>query len=122
MASEPHRLHFANTKAELAEIADFAGRLPERFLLCREIGHNWRPATADVSDDGHYVRVLRCTRCSALRHQHIDRRGVIVSTRYELPEGYQREPGAGRLVGAARGVLRLESITRIMQKEERRGA
>jgi hypothetical protein len=101
--------------AELEEVADFAEGLPERFLYCREMGHNWRPQSAGRYKDGGFSRILRCTRCKTERHQEISQRGVVLSNKYVHPEGYLHK-GMGRIVGDGRGVLRLESIKRITKK------
>lgn len=108
IASETHY-------AELGEVSDFAEGLPERFLYCREMGHNWRPQSAGRYKDGGFVRILRCTRCKTERHQEISSVGVITMNKYVHPEGYLAK-GMGRIVGEGRGVLRLESIKRITQK------
>lgn len=94
----------------------FAAELPERFLYCREMGHTWRPYTAGKYRDGGYRRALRCARCRCLKRQEIGPSGLIISTRYEHPEGYLTE-GIGRLVGEARGVVRLESLRRVAAEE-----
>lgn len=103
--------------ADLDEVREFAQHLPERFLHCREMGHNWRPYSAGRWEDGGFERVIRCTRCKTKRFQGIDSRGLIVSSHYEHPEGYLSN-GLGRIVGDGRGALRLESIKRIVSKAE----
>jgi hypothetical protein len=103
--------------ADLDDVRDFAQSLPERFLYCREMGHNWRPFSAGKYKDGGFERVLRCTRCRTKRFQEISNRGIIVGSRYEHPEGYLSN-GLGRIVGEGRGALRLESIKRIVAKAE----
>jgi len=101
--------------AELDDVKDFASSLPERYLYCREMGHNWKPFSAGRFKDGGFERILRCVRCRTKRYQGIDHRGIITASRYEHPEGYLTE-GLGRIVGEGRGVLRLESIRRIVAK------
>lgn len=103
--------------ADLGEVADFAQELPEKFLYCREMGHNWRPYSAGRYRDGGFERTLRCTRCRTKRFQEISSHGIIVKSHYEHPEGYLSK-GMGRIVGDGRGVLRLESIKRIVAKGE----
>lgn len=102
--------------ADPGDVADFAASLPEKFLYCREMGHNWRPFSAGRFKDGGYERILRCVRCKTERHQNITSVGVVVSSKYVHPEGYLSK-GMGRIVGEGRGVLRLESIKRIVNKE-----
>lgn len=106
----------ARSFADLDEVAEFADGLPERFLYCREMGHNWRPYSAGAHEDGGFERVLRCTRCRTRRVQVITPRGIVLSNRYEYADGYQANPGMGRIIGEGRGILRLESIKRIVAK------
>ena len=101
--------------ADVGDVQDFAQGLPERFLYCREMGHNWRPFSAGRYKDGGFERILRCSRCRTRRVQEISNRGVILANKYEHPEGYLHK-GMGRIVGEGRGVLRLESIKRIVAK------
>jgi len=104
-------------EAALDDVRGFAAGLPEKFLYCREMGHRWQPYSAGVFKSGGYERVLRCTRCRCKRFQIIDGRGLIVKSHYEHPEGYLTE-GIGHIVGEGRGVLRLESIKRLVPKFE----
>lgn len=104
--------------ADVGEVEAFAQGLPERYLHCREMNHNWRPFTVGRYRDGGWERVLRCVRCKCKKVQHLDAAGMIVGTaKYEHPKGYLHE-GMGRIVGEGRGVLRLESIARITASEE----
>ena len=103
-----------NHQAKVGEIADWAADLKESFLYCREMGHNWRPYSAGRYRDGGFKRVLRCVRCKTKREQEISNRGAVMSNQYIYPEGYSCE--FGRIVGDGRGMLRLESIKRIVAK------
>lgn len=94
-----------------SEVADFAANLTISFLLCRDIGHNWRPFGAQYMADGYYERVLRCTRCKTERWETITTRGSKNGTHYKYPDGYQHK-GLGRIVGDGKDALRLESILR----------
>lgn len=98
-------------EANLDSVREFADSLPERFLYCREMGHNWKPFSAGRYKDGGLERVLRCTRCRTRKYQGISSRGLITGSRYEHPEGYLTN-GIGHIVGEGRGVLRLASIER----------
>lgn len=94
------------------EIAAFAAELPEKFLLCRELGHLWRPYDAHWDTEHNcYVRVLRCTRCYTRRHQNLSSLGGVLASHYEYVDGYQSK-GLGRIEKEGRDRLRLESITR----------
>ena len=104
--------------ADSGEVEAFAAELPEKFLHCREMNHNWRPFQVGRHKDGGYARVLRCVRCRTRKTQHLDMMGMIVGTaKYEHPDGYLHV-GMGRIVGEGRGLLRLESIKRIGLTEE----
>jgi hypothetical protein len=104
-------------EADIESVREFAEGLPERYLHCREMGHNWRPFSAGRFEDGGFERILRCTRCKTKRMQSIDSHGMVLSSRYEHPKGYLTD-GMGRIVGEGRGALRLESIKRIVTKAE----
>lgn len=98
--------------AEQSEVAEFAASLSEKFLLCREMGHNWRPWAAQwVPEDQYFERILRCTRCRTQRHQALSNTGAVLTSNYEYAEGYQNK-GFGRITGEGRDRLRLESVTR----------
>lgn len=100
--------------ADTGEVSDWAKDLPERFLHCREMNHNWRPFDVGRHKDGGYERTLRCVRCKTRKVQHLDTHGMLIGgARYEHPEGYLHK-GMGRIVGEGRGALRIESILRIV--------
>lgn len=101
--------------ADVGEVAAFAETLPERFLYCRSMGHNWRPLTAVPYRDGGWDCTYRCTRCRTEREQSVSPTGLIMGTKYSHADGYLHE-GLGRIVGDGRGALRLESIKRITSK------
>lgn len=104
--------------ADPGEVQAFAEDLPERYLHCREMNHNWRPYDVGRHKDGGWERTLRCVRCKTRKVQHLDQYGMIVgSPRMIYPEGYLHQ-GLGRIVGDGRGILRIESIKRIAQGSE----
>ena len=101
-----------NGYALRGEVERFAQTLSDKFLACRELGHNWMPRTAALKDN-YYDRVLRCSRCRTERHQTVSRSGEVLSSNYNYREGYQAK-GLGRVVGDGRSALRLESIIRTL--------
>lgn len=103
--------------ADLDTVQEFAEELKETFLHCRELGHNWRPYTVGRHPDGGFERTLRCSRCRTKRVQSLSRTGMVLTNKYVHPAGYLLE-GLGRIVGEGRGVLRLESMKRIIEKDE----
>lgn len=102
--------------AEPTEVAEFASTLPVSHLHCRELGHNWKPWVArSDAEGGGYERALRCTRCRAERWQVLSLSGAVVKSHYVYPDGYVHQ-GMGRIVGEGRDALRLESLTRALDK------
>lgn len=101
--------------ADPDDVEEFAEGLKDSWLHCREMNHNWRPHDVGSHPEGGWERTLRCVRCKTRRIQHLDTRGMVVSSRYEYPKGYQTE-GLGRIVGEARGILRIESIKRLARE------
>lgn len=102
--------------AQLGDVKSFAASLPEKYLHCRELGHLWRPYRAGRHPDGGFERTLRCSRCRTRRQQSLSSTGMVLTNQYIHPEGYLSE-GIGRIVGEGRGILRLESIMRVLPDE-----
>lgn len=101
-------------------VAAWSEDLPDSFIMCRDMGHTWRPFRARFSSDANgYERVLRCGRCKTERSQTISMSGLILSGAYTYPEGYQAPAGTGRIDGNGRGALRLESTMRLIAKDEK---
>lgn len=92
--------------------------LDDRYLLCRDIGHTWRPFRAGL-EESSYWRVMRCARCKTERSQTLSMSGEIVSGHYDYPDGYLTPKGFGPLYGHHRAHLRLESVLRLIGKEDR---
>ena len=106
--------------ADPKEVAAWSENLPDSFLLCRDMGHTWRPFRAYYSTELHaYERVLRCGRCKTERKQSIAENGLILSGSYDYPDGYTAPAGTGRIDGNGRGALRLESVLRLIGKDEK---
>ena len=106
-------------------IAAWGDELPDAFLMCRDMGHQWRPFTAQWhSSERAYSRTLACARCSTQRTQWVSASGHIAhGNHYDYPEGYTAPAGTGRMDGAARDALRLASVLRMFdQLDEARGA
>jgi hypothetical protein len=93
--------------------------LPDAYLTCRDMGHTWRPFTAQwVPADNCYTRTLRCGRCQTERYQVIGPDGLVLAGQYNYAEGYTAPAGTGRLDTVGRGELRLESVLRLIGKDE----
>lgn len=107
---------FTIAAENLGEVREFAEGLPDKFLRCRSLGHNWVPHSAGHHPDGGYERVLRCSRCAARREMSLNAIGVIISSQYKHPDGYLAPSGTGSIVGEGRGILRIEEITREIKR------
>lgn len=103
--------------ADPDDVREWAHGLSQSYLLCRELGHNWRPHTARwVTEDQCFERSLRCTRCKTERRQVLSSRGAVASSHYVYPDGYQTHQ-MGRIAGDSRDALRLESINRTLESK-----
>lgn len=91
--------------------------LPDRFVGCRELRHQWQYFRAAREENGTYYRVLRCRNCRAEREQTLDSRGFPVSTRLKYPDGYLAPKGFGRLDADDLAQLRLHAIVRHINKD-----
>lgn len=81
--------------------------MDEQHLHCRDYGHSWQPYS--VAEEGRgFVRELICS-CEAIRKDRLDRRGGVVSSGIDYPEGYLLK-GLGRVTGETKGIIRLQSI------------
>lgn len=106
--------------ADPDEVAEFASQLPDDYLQCRELGHVWRPHTAQVAE-GYYERRLRCPRCKMVREDQVSMSGQILRRSYDdtnCPDYYAKH--IGRIVGEGRGQLRLASILRTVAATDER--
>lgn len=93
------------------EVREWADTLPDKYLQCRDLGHNWRPYDVRRHRDGGFERVHRCTSCRGRRYQHLTSDGMILGSRLDYPDGYLHS-GQGRITGNSRGALRLASMVR----------
>lgn len=102
--------------AQLSDVKQFASELPDKYLHCRDLGHNWMPFQAGAYRDGGYLVVHRCSRCRTKRRRDLSPSGIPLRSNYEHPDGYLTE-GIGRIVGEGRGLLRLESVQRLIPSD-----
>lgn len=100
----------------LDNIAAWTDDLPDTLILCRDLGHLWRPARAWIEDHS-YGRVMRCARCKTERHQALTMSGHVVSNRYDYADGYLAPKGIGSFTPDDRDHLRLESVLRLIGKD-----
>lgn len=99
-------------------LSQWADSLSDNMLLCRDIGHQWRPHNARFLDEmSVWERSLRCARCRTERLQLLSARGHVLSNRYEYPDGYQTPRGSGRVDSDMRDELRLASVTNFARKD-----
>lgn len=105
--------------ARAGDIAAWRASLPEDYLLCRDLGHLWRPLSARWSpDDNGYHRVMRCGRCRTERAQVLSAAGHVLSGNYAYADGYSAPAGQGRMGTEARDSIRLESVLRLLGRDE----
>ncbi len=95
---------------------EWAHGLSASQLTCRDFAHAWRPLTVRFTEANTYVRVQRCTRCRTEREQTLSVSGLILSSHYAYPDGYLAPHGMGRMSTDDRGLLRVESISRLMRR------
>lgn len=94
----------------------FAHSLPARFLHCRELGHDWRPATAQwLGKQRAYERVLRCRSCRSEKVQVVNRHGGLVSTHLRYSAGYLAKHVEFGGTSGRRDQFRLEAIVRTIE-------
>jgi hypothetical protein len=117
MADSAARPGYADVKVVRALAKD----MPDSFIQCRDLGHNWRPQTANETSAKarkagvFYERILVCPRCETQRFQQLSRRGEVIRNSYTYPQGYETPSGTGRIVGQARDVLRITGLLRIVK-------
>jgi hypothetical protein len=107
--------------ADVQAVVSWSSGLPDSFIMCRDMGHMWRPFMARISPEWQnaYDRTLRCGRCKTERAQVIGLDGQILRSGYVYTDGYLTPLGSGRITGEGRGALRLESTLRLISKEDR---
>jgi hypothetical protein len=105
--------------ADVSAVSRWSQTLPDEYLLCRDIGHLWRPLTARFNpEENTYLRTMRCGRCRTERHQTLSLAGMVLAGHYDYADDYLAPQGQGRLTGQARGSLRLESVIRTISHDE----
>lgn len=97
------------------DVASWAQSLNLSFLSCRDYGHSWRPLVARRAETS-YERVQRCVRCRTERTQTLSLMGRPLGAHYDYADGYLAPTGQGRLGADSRGVVRVESILRLIEK------
>lgn len=113
--SPRRRLRPSNDEPDADE---WARTLPDSYLLCRDMGHIWRPYTARIVEGGRgYERTMRCSRCRTERQQMLSASGVVLSGHYSYQDGYKAPSSVGFLSHDARSGLRLESTLRLISKD-----
>lgn len=94
--------------ADHDDVRLWAGELPPSFVMCRDLGHTWKPYTVRFDRElNSYERVLRCPRCQTERSQSMSMSGLILSNHYTYPDGYQVPAGSGRIDQQGRGIIRI---------------
>lgn len=90
--------------------------LSEEAMLCRDLGHVWRPYRAERRPKGAgFIRTMRCRTCGCERRQYMDRWGAISSNTYSYPDHYLL-PGGG-FTRADRATLRLKRVQELLDED-----
>lgn len=90
-------------------------QLNDAFIQCRDFGHSWRPYSARWDQqDLCYVQELRCSRCKTIRSRLLGKRGELLGSSYDYPEGYTMPHGIGRLTGHDKDAIRYRSILKLL--------
>jgi len=101
--------------ADPNDVKTWATSLDEALLLCRDLGHLWKPFRASFNlTERAYERTLRCSRCKTERSQSLSQVGAVLKNNYDYPDGYL-VPKLGRLAGESRNMVRLESVSRAIE-------
>lgn len=101
--------------ADPSDVRAWASTLDEAHLLCRDLGHQWRPFKASFNlTERVFERTLRCGRCRTERSQALTQVGAVLKNNYDYPDGYL-VPNLGRLAGDSRNMVRLESVGRAIE-------
>lgn len=122
----PKRLSQADLDEAKKRIARGLRTLPDNFLDCRDLKHNWRKVNNYRPREQHIeggkqrsrispllYRVLECERCGTTRTDVIYARTFErLSVSYDYPETYQM-PGVPRGVKSST-ILRQEAVRRAM--------
>lgn len=109
------------TEIMLADVSDVQAHLsaiPRKWIQCRVRRHDFRDLTAGRYPDGDYWAVLECRRCRTLRYEDLDDEGYLLQVSYRYPDGYQLEPGTGRVGADGRAAMRIAHIQEAIAKGE----
>lgn len=99
--------------AKLGDVAKFAERLPNDYLMCRTWAHSWDPGSSSVQrSNGRIHWTVGCSICGTVRTRFMNPSGGILGNRYDYPEGYQSD-GMGRISQRGMAQIRMETLKRI---------
>ena len=118
MPRSRHLTRVPDEPTEPIPVDRFAARLTDKFLRCRELGHQWRPLVATWDAESRsFARSLRCPSCHTERRQVLNAHGGIVSNGYVYPDGYLAVHVEGMGHGN-RDAFRLEAVIRTMDAKD----
>lgn len=105
------------TSLQSAAVQSWAQKIGNEELLCRDLGHVWHPDTARFDQRQHaFQQTLLCPRCTTLRRRVLGENGEILRSSYTYPRTYLAPKGVGSYDSGVRSVLRLASITRVINE------
>ena len=86
----------ASEKTPITTIDDIS----DEYLLCRDLGHSWRPHDVKISRKyGEIHRILQCRSCPTQRVQILDMNGYRMRSKYVYPEDQDKEAAPYKLKG-----------------------
>lgn len=108
--------------ATVDDVRDMIADMPDRFIQCRDLGHNWKIADSEKTGRGRQAirtRTLFCPSCKYNKYQTFDSEGTLVHETPDYPEGYLMK-GKGRIDRHGKGQFRIASIDRYIEKKASR--
>ncbi|MFE6739750.1 hypothetical protein [Streptomyces tubercidicus] len=96
--------------ADVSDVQAHMSAIPSKWRECRLDRHILRKVDAGRYPDGDYWRVRECRRCHTRRWDDIDAEGYIIQKSYKYPDGYQLEPGSGRMGADSRAAERMADL------------
>lgn len=91
--------------------------IPEEFLLCRDLGHAWRPHDVKIVGKGRHGeihRILQCRSCPTQRVQVLDMGGYRLRQKYVYPEDQNPDAAPYKLRGIGHLSIEDRAAVRVM--------
>jgi len=116
-STTPAATRAAQAQEHQFNLQDAVAKMELAYVQCRDFGHSWRPYSARwLQAYNSYESQLQCQRCKTVRTRFLSATGSQLSGGYDYADGYLVK-GMGRLTGSDRDVIRLASITALVQAD-----